>query len=107
MALKPTFGKKAEELNNDFDSNFPLFGTKASLKIARFSVALASLILNVDPTFEHIIVTKEIVDYVIEYMHKIYDNGVFKLKSYKEEYDSYNVCSKEDISILESLYPKK
>ena len=44
--------EKAEELNNLFESNFPLFGTKSSLKLARFAVALAALVLNVDESYE-------------------------------------------------------
>lgn len=98
--------ERAEELNKMFESNFPLFGTKSSLKLARFSVALASLLLNVDETFENIIVTKEIVDYVVDYLISIYDNDVFKLADYKREYDSYNICTEEDIVALQKLYPK-
>jgi hypothetical protein len=98
--------EKAEELNHAFESNFPLFGTKASLKLARFSVALASLILNVDEKFETILVTKEIVDFIVKYFFDIYDNPLFKLKDYKTEYDAYHTCTEEDILELQSLYPK-
>jgi 5S rRNA maturation endonuclease (ribonuclease M5) len=98
--------ERAEELNASFESNFPLFGTKASLKLARFSVALASLILNVDESFENIIVTKDIVDFVVKYFYAIYDNSLFKLKDYKTEYDEYNTCKEEDILELQNLYPK-
>lgn len=97
---------KAEELNNHFESNFPLFGTKSSIKLARFSVALASLIINTDESYENIIVTKEIVDFIMEYFYSIYDNNLFKLHSYKKDYDSYNVVSDEDILELQELYPK-
>lgn len=96
----------AEKLNEMFDSNFPLFGTKASLKLARFSVALASMILNVDETFENIVVTKEIVDFMVDYLISIYDNQLFKLREYKEEYDSFNNYTDEDVRLLEELYPK-
>lgn len=98
--------EKAEELNKNFECNFPLFGTKSPLKLARFSVALASLITNVDDSFENIIVTKEIVDFIMEYFFQIYDNPIFKLKDYKTEYDAYNICSEEDIIELQNLYPK-
>lgn len=98
--------EKADELNHRYESNFPLFGTKAPLKLARFSIALASLILNVDETYENIIVTKEIVDFIVKYLDEIYDNPVFKLKEYKKEYDSYNDCTHEDIVTLENLYSK-
>ena len=97
---------KAEELNNHFESNFPLFGTKASIKLARFSVALASLIINTDEAYENIIVTKEIVDFIMDYFYSIYDNSLFKLHSYKKDYDSYNDVSDADILELQELYPK-
>lgn len=98
--------EKAEELNNLFESNFPLFGTKSSLKLARFAVALAALVLNVDENYENIIVTKEIVDYVTKYLKDIYNGDVFKLGEYKNEYDSYNICTDEDIASLQKIYPK-
>jgi hypothetical protein len=97
---------KAEELNKNFECNFPLFGTKAPLKLARFSVALASLIMNVDSSYENIIVTKEIVDFIMEYFYEIYDNPIFKLKDYKLEYDAYNLCTENDVRELQDIYPK-
>ena len=59
--------EKSEELNKLFECNFPLFGTTTSKKLARFCVALASLLMNVDDSFENIIVTKEeVITYVNE-----------------------------------------
>lgn len=98
--------ERAEYLNKRFESNFPLFGTKASIKLARFSVALASQILSVDESFQNIIVTKEIVDYIVNYFDKIYDNPLFKLRDYKVEYDSYAEVTKKDIKALQEIYPK-
>jgi DNA primase len=98
--------EQAHRLNEMFESNFPLFGTKSALKLARFSVALASLLLNVDDSFENIIVTKEIVDYMTDFLIKNYDNETFKLGEYKKEYDSYNICEDKDVSELQKIYPK-
>lgn len=98
--------EKAEELNDKYESNFPLFGTKAALKLARFSIALASLIVNTDESYENIIVTKEIVDFMFNYLNKIYDSQAFKLNEYKIEYDSYNVVTDKDIENLQDLYPR-
>ena len=98
--------EKAEELNTMFECNFPLFGTTTSKKLARFCVALASLLVNVDSTYENIIVTKEIVDYMVEYLISIYDNSTFKLKDYAQEYREYSVCSEKDIKDLQELYAK-
>jgi hypothetical protein len=95
---------KAQELNQLFESNFPLFGTTTPLKLARFSVAMASLITNTDETLTKIIVTKEIVDEVAEFFKKIYDNKIFKLKEYKLEVDSYNELSEGDVEELEEIW---
>ena len=98
--------EKAEELNKVFESNFPLFGTTTPLKLARFSVALASLIVNTDETFEKVVVTKEIVDFIINYLKRIYDNTIFKLKDYKIEFESYNALQDGDLDELEKLWSR-
>lgn len=97
--------EQGEVLNKMFECNFPVFGTTTNKKLARFSVALASVLLNVDESYENIIVTKEIVDYMVQYLISIYTAPCFRLDAYKQEYDSYNEYVKEDIQILEKLYP--
>ena len=98
--------EKSEELNSIFECNFPLFGTTTSKKLARFSVALASLLVNVDETYENIIVTKDIVDYMVKHLTKIYDDSTFKLKDYAQEYREYSVCTDKDIKDLQDLYAR-
>jgi hypothetical protein len=96
--------EKAEELNKEFECNFPLFGTTTSKKLARFCVALAALIVNVDETYENILVTEEIVDYVVEYLKQLYDNKVFKLKEYSDEFKGYSEITDEDVKELQKIY---
>ena len=96
--------EKAEELNKVFESNFPLFGTTTPLKLSRFSVAMASLLTNTDETLTKVIVNREIVDAVVEFMYKIYDNPIFKLKEYKAEVDSYSMLIEGDVEELELLW---
>ena len=95
---------KADELNGIFECNFPVFGTTTDKKLARFCVALASLLVNVDESYENIVVTKEIVDYMVKYLTSIYDNQVFKLKEYADEYKAYSICTDEDVAALQTLY---
>jgi DNA replicative helicase MCM subunit Mcm2 (Cdc46/Mcm family) len=97
---------KAEELNQVFESNFPLFGTTTALKLARFSVAMASLLTNTDDSLQKVIVTKEIVDEVASFLVKIYDNPIFKLKEYKLEVDSYNTLVDGDVEELEMIWSR-
>lgn len=98
--------EKAEELNDMFESNFPLFTTTTSQKLARFSVALASLLMHTDEDYEKVVVTKEIVDYVTGWLISIYDNAVFKLRDHKREYESYVNISELEVKELERLYVK-
>ena len=97
--------QQAEKLNEKFECNFPLFGTTTSKKLARFCVALAILIVNTDDTYENVIVTKEIVDYIVKFLTTIYTAPQFRLDKYKSEYEAYNTVSKQDIDLLQALYP--
>lgn len=97
--------EKGEELNKRFECNFPVFGTTTPKKLARFSVALASLLMRTDDDMENIIVTKDIVDYMVKFLTELYTEPSFKLDLYKEEYDSYNEYTKEDVKGLEKIYP--
>lgn len=96
--------EKAEELNKLFECNFPAFDVTTHLKLARFCVALASLLMNVDDSYENIIVTKEIVDYMVKYLTEIYSSNVFKLREYTLDYRAYSEYNEEDIKNLQSLY---
>ena len=96
--------EKAEDLNKLFECNFPLFGTTTSKKLARFCVALASLVMEVDESYENIIVTKEIVDFICEYLISIYTSPTFKLREYALDYRSYSEYTDEDIKNLQNLY---
>jgi hypothetical protein len=98
--------EKSEELNNLFESNFPLFTTTTSQKLARFSVALASLLVSTDELNEAVVVKKDIVDYIYNWLISIYDNNIFKLREYKKEYDRYNNINEAEIKELEKLYVK-
>ena len=96
--------EKSEELNKLFECNFPLFGTTTSKKLARFCVALASLVMEVDESYENIIVTKEIVDFMTNYLIKIYTSPVFKLREYALDYRAYSEYNDNDIKNLQDLY---
>lgn len=96
--------EKAEELNKIFECNFPLFATTTSKKLARFCVALSSLIMSVDDSFENIIVNKDVVDFIVSYLKKIYTSPTFKLDAYASDYRSYSEYDDNDVKNLQSLY---
>lgn len=95
---------RAQELNSKFESDFTLFGVTTPIKLARFSIALAMLIFNVDETMENVIVTEEIVDYMFDWLVTIYTQDLFRLDEYKIERDSYNNYTEEDLKELQAIY---
>ena len=97
---------KAQDLNDMFQCSFTLFNTQTYQKLARFSVAMASLIMSTTKDYTKVIVTKDIVDEVISYFMKIYDNDVFKLREYKVEQDSYTNITKREQQEFQKIYDK-
>ena len=96
---------KALELNNIFSCSFPVFGSETNKKIARLSSALACMLCNtVD--YENVIVTKEHVDVIVNFLKSIYDNNVFRLKDFAEEEKSFNIVVDKDTALLNDMYPK-
>lgn len=96
---------KSLELNNIFSCSFPVFGSETNKKIARLSSALACMLCNtVD--YENIIVTKEHVDVIVNFLKSIYDNNVFRLKDFAEEEKSFNIVVDKDTALLNDIYPK-
>ena len=96
---------KSLELNNIFSCSFPIFGSETNKKIARFSSALACMLCNtVD--YENVIVTKEHVDIIVEFLKSIYDNNIFRLKNFAEEEKSFNIVVDKDTALLNEIYPK-
>jgi 5S rRNA maturation endonuclease (ribonuclease M5) len=93
------------KLNEMFESSFTLFGSETDKKIARMSSALACMLCSTND-YKHIIVTKEHVDYIVEFIKHLYDNDIFRLKEFADEEKSYNVVVDEDTKQLETLYPK-
>lgn len=93
------------KLNSMFECSFTLFGSETDKKIARLSSALACMLCSTDD-YKHVIVKKEHVDYIVEFIKKLYDNQIFRLKEFANEEKSYKVVVEKDTKELESLYPK-
>lgn len=96
----------ANNLNKTYDCHIKIFGTEAWKKIARLSIAVAGYLISTDETYENIIVTKEHVDYAVEYMLSLYDNPTFKLKEYVEHEKKFTTIDDEGVSLLQELYNK-
>lgn len=93
------------QLNKMFECSFTLFGSETDKKIARLSSALACMLCSTED-YKHVIVKKEHVDYIVEFIKKLYDNQIFRLKEFANEEKSYKEVVDRDTKELESLYPK-
>ena len=56
--------------------------------------------------YENVIVTKEHVDIIVEFLKSIYDNNIFRLKNFAEEEKSFNIVVDKDTALLNEIYPK-
>lgn len=97
--------EKSIELNEIFECSFTVFGSETDKKIARMSSALACMLCSTND-YQNIIVTKEHVDYIVNFLRRIYDNSVFRLREFANEEKSYNLVVDVDTKELERLYPK-
>lgn len=98
--------EKANELNNTYDSHIKIFGTEAWKKIARVAIAVAGYLVSTDDEFENIIVTKEHVDFAVDFYKKIYDNPTFKLREYVEHERKFSTIDNDGVAALQNLYNK-
>lgn len=96
---------EAIKLNNIFSCSFTVFGSETDKKIARMSASLACMLCSTNDA-EKVIVTKEHVDIIIEFMKSLYDNSSFRLKDFANEERAYNIVKEEDTKLLNEVYPK-
>lgn len=97
--------QEAIKLNELFECSFTVFGSETDKKIARLASALACMLVStVD--YEHIIVTREHVDFVVNLLKRNYDNNFFRLKEIAQEEKSYKKVVPNDTETLQKLYPK-
>ena len=97
---------QANLLNKLYDCHIKFFGTEAWKKLSRLAIAVASYLVSTDDTWENIIVTKEHVDYAVNYYISIYDNSTFKLKEYVEHERKYTTIDNDGIAALQDFFIK-
>lgn len=96
---------KAQELNSIFECRFTLFGSETDKKLARISASLAIMLCSTDD-YKNIIITKEHVDYICEFLKSIYDNEIFRLREFANEEKTFKIVMEEDTRLLNKLYPQ-
>lgn len=91
------------ELNRKFNTHIRLFGTEAWMKLARIAVASAGMLVSTDD-YQKIIVTKEHIDWARDFLVRIYDNEVFKLRQFVHEQRKFTEVDEVLIKELQDLY---
>jgi hypothetical protein len=94
----------SEDLNRTFNTHVRLFGTEAWMKLARIAVASAGMLVSTDSTFEKIVVTKQHVEWAKNFLIRLYDNDVFKLKQFVQEQRKFTEIDDALIKEMQELY---
>ena len=93
----------SKELNKSFNTHIRLFGTEAWMKLARIAVGSAGMLVSTDD-YEKIIVTKEHIDWARDFLVRIYDNDVFKLRQFVKEQRRFTEIDDVLVKELQELY---
>lgn len=96
--------QKANDINDAYDCHIKIFGTEAWKKITRLAIAVAGYTVSTDDTYENIVVTKEHVDYAVDFYIALYDNNTFKLKEYVLHERKFSTIDEDGVSALQDLY---
>ncbi len=73
------------ELNKDFGSSIKIIGVEGVKKIARIACSVAAACFSCTPDGESVLVKKEHVDWVRDFLISCYDNDIFRLKQYVKQ----------------------
>lgn len=73
------------------------------MKLVRIAVASAGMLVSTDD-YEKIIVTKEHIDWAKDFMIRIYDNDVFKLRQFVHEQRKFTEVDDVLVKELQDLY---
>lgn len=98
--------EQANAMNKLYDCHIKIFGTEAWKKITRLAIAVAGYTCSTDASYENIIVTKDCVDYAVNFYKELYDNPTFKLKEYVEHERLYTNIDEEGVKLLQDIYMK-
>ena len=101
--------KEAEKIVIKYgNEDIPLVSNDMRFKIARLSCAVAGIVHSTDENHEKIIVKKEHVDFVIDFLNSIYSTSNCSLDLYSQIKRGENTLSEEDFkNILQKLLETK
>ena len=94
---------RAQVLNESYAADVKLLGAEADVKLARIAVACAACCFSTDEHGEDLIVQKSHVDWAEGFLHRCYDDEVFRLKEYVEKNRMYNTVTPEVEHVVHGL----
>lgn len=104
--VKQRIIEAANELNKEYECHIKIFGTECWKKICRLAIAIAGYTVSTDETYENIVVTDTCVTAAVNFLRKIYDNQVFKLKEYVQQEKLYSTTDESAIVLLQDIWNK-
>jgi hypothetical protein len=96
----------AIELEKDFGSSIKIVGVEGVKKIARIAVSVASCCFSCTSDGESIIVKKEHVDWVRDWLTSLYDNDVFRLKQFVDNQRKFNTTNPDVVAQVAGFVKK-
>jgi len=93
----------SQDLNKKYNTHIKIFGTEAWQKVVRIAIGAAGMLVSTDD-FEKIIVTKEHIDWARDFLVRLYDNDIFKLKEFVDEQRKFSVIDDTLVKGLQDLY---
>lgn len=96
--------EKANQLNQEYECHIKIFGTEAWKKICRLAIAVAGYLVSCSDDYNSIVVTKDHVDFAVQFLKNLYDNPTFKLKEYVEHEKRYSIIDDDAVAALQEIF---
>jgi hypothetical protein len=96
--------REGKKFSDKCDGMHNIYGTEASQKIARMSVALANTLMSFDSQYENIVVEKEHVDYIISFLERIYFNDLFRWNETMRRKQETSQFNSRDIHLIQTVW---
>lgn len=93
----------AQRLNERFDTDVKFFGAEAHKKLARIAISVACMCFSHTGNYNDVLVSKDHVDWACGFLMRCYDNHVFRLQEYAQEYRATMETNEEVNNIFAAM----
>ena len=98
--------EQAKALNAKYPMHIKLFGTECWKKLCRLTIACACYVVSTDESYEDVLISKEHVDWAVNFLEGLYNNNTFKLNAVVAESRKNTEVVAEHTADLQTLYVK-